>query len=253
MVKRILGISGWVIAAGAIAALGVLVLEYRSLYIKERLTSLQMVPVSSPTKLPPDWEDGRTRVLMIGDSRIQQWPTLPESETMVFAISGIGGESTGQLERRFVRDALTLSAPPDMVIIAAGVNDLVAASTTETHKAALQEEILGMTTERLTGLAKQVREAGIDVRLATIIQAAEPDQVRRLMFWDDSLYRLVTDANTRLNTAASAEGIAVLDFNAALEGGDGPLPPRFARDTLHFTANAYQSLNDFVLNELSER
>jgi len=248
---RIFSIAGWLLALGALVALGLAAREYRSLYITERLTSLQMVPAVSATELPPDWADGRTRVLMIGDSRIQDWKTPPSDARMILAASGIGGESTGQLERRFIRDALDVTPRPDVIVIAAGVNDLVAASLAENYTEAVREEVMTEIAARLVGMAAAARAQGIEPVIATIIQAAPPDRLRRLLIWDASLPALIAETNRRIRDAATAEGFAVIDFNAALEGGDGPLPARFARDTLHFTDAAYEALGAHVLDELA--
>lgn len=249
---RFMRFASWLFAGLALLACLLLVREYRTLYIAERLTSVQLVPAISATKLPMDWDAGGRRVLLIGDSRVQGWAPLLSDADLTIALSGIGRETAGQLERRFARDALALDPPPDMIIIAAGVNDLVAASMVEDWAEQIQAEAVVHVTDRLGAMAAMALARGIDVRLATIVQPASPDALRRFFYlWDDRLYGMVAETNVRIQAAAEESGAGLIDFNTALGGGNGPLPAPMALDTLHFNQTAYEVLNDYLRQRIT--
>lgn len=245
--STLLSLIGWLIALAAVCASFVLLWELQTTRAALRLETVRL-PVTA-TRLPEDWTTSRYRVLLVGDSRIRQWGVLPAAEGIAFAKSGVGGETTGQLQDRFKRDVLDISPRPDEIVLAIGINDLVAASIQTRRVEAIHARVSELMLERIQDLADLARAQGIKVRLATIIQPAAPDMTRRLLFWDDSLYRLVSDANARIN----ALGYPVIDFNAILEGGDGPLPDRFSFDTLHFNAAAYDTLSNALIREFASR
>ncbi len=242
--SRLFGILGWVLAVAGIGASVLFFSMLRESRETERLTALQMYnPARSLTQLPEDWQAGKLRVLLVGDSRIRRWTELPQNADVAFAKSGVGGETTGQLERRFQRDVLDIEPLPHEIVIAAGINDLVGASVQRKRGDGFRNAVSNQMISRLEGLAEQAQAAGIKVRIATIIQSAEPDVVRRMMFWDDNLFELVSAANTAIHAMAETSEIEVIDFNAMLRGADGPLPEEFSDDTLHFSPAAYVALN----------
>lgn len=237
---------GWILAICGMLACTFLLVMLRDLRAMERLTAVQLIPHRSATILPVDWDSDKRRVLLVGDSRIRRWDVLPTSEDVVFAKSGVGGETTGQLERRFQNDVLNIEPAPDKIIIAAGINDLVAASVQRKYNETFRTNVSDQMVERLVRLAQLAQAHGIEARIATIIQPASPDIVRRLTYWDDNLYELVADANAHISIVTSENGIKLIDFNATLNGGDGPLQDDFSDDTLHFSPDAYRVLSDWL-------
>lgn len=233
---------GWVIALAAVAACFLLFSALLETRTKERLTAVQL-PGSAETVVTENWESAPRRVMLVGDSRVRRWTVLPEVGDIAFGKSGIGGETVGQLERRFEENVLGFEPAPQELIIATGVNDLVAASLYARWGEGFQSSVVDLMKTRLGGLIDQARAEGITVQLATIIQAADPDLVRRQIFWDDSLHALITAANQQIADLANEKGVELIDFNAILEGGEGPLPANYAADTLHFTPEAYTTLN----------
>jgi len=245
---RILPSLGWVLVCVVGIGAWVTLQELRDTRADLRRETVRL-PSRPATDLPQDWQSDKYRVLLVGDSRIRQWQTLPVSQTVTFGKSAIGGETTGQLQDRFKRDVLDVTPPPDEIIFAAGINDLVAASVQTRHVPAIHTEISQLMLEQLQNMADQARARGIKTRIATIVQPTSPDLARRLLFWDDSLYALVSAANAKIPEL----GHDVIDFNAILEGGDGPMPERFSVDTLHFNAAAYMALSDALTTEYQNK
>lgn len=233
---------GWIIAVGAALAAFVVLSELIETRAQHRLETVRL-PSRPATILPENWHAKPNRVLLVGDSRIRRWDPLPTDPRIAFATSAIGGETTGQLADRFDRDVLGVSPLPDEIILASGINDLVAASVQTRHAEVIGDSVSAAVVDRLRDMADRASARGIRVRIATIVQPTTPDLTRRLLFWDDSLYTLVS----RTNRALAGLGYEMVDFNAVLEGGDGPMPERFSVDTLHFSRAAYDALNDALI------
>jgi lysophospholipase L1-like esterase len=244
--SKIMFALGWGIALAATAACFLLFDRLIETRAKERLTAIQL-PAHADTVVTENWESVARRVMLVGDSRVRRWTPLPESAGIAFGKSGVGGETLGQLERRFEDNVLGFAPAPQELILATGVNDLVAASLYARWGEGFQSAVVTQIRTRLEGLIDQARARGLTVRLATIIQAAAPDLVRQQIFWDDSLFGLIEATNRQIEDLAREKGIDVIDFNALLDGGSGPLPAIYAADTLHFSPEAYTTLNAGLL------
>jgi lysophospholipase L1-like esterase len=238
-VPRLLGAG--LLAAALMALSGALVLaglELRGREIDLRLArAIETAPSGLAPARPPAWGDARPRVLVAGDSRVAGWAPRPDIAPARLVFSGIGGETSAELRRRLERDLRVLA--PDRLVVAAGVNDLIAASLSPARAGAV---MAGLETN-LRAIAGQARAAGIEVTLLTVPRPARPGPVRRVLLWSDDLPGLVEAANARIR-AMEGPGIAVLDADAALAGPPGaPLPADLAADAVHFTPEAYTRLN----------
>lgn len=210
--------------------------------------ALELAPAALALPDMPAWNEQGLRVLVAGDSRVALWAPEPDLPGVDLRYAGIGGETTIELRRRLERD-LPLYAP-DRLVLAAGVNDLTAASRNPAHA----RQVAIALVENLRAIIMQARAAGVEVTLLTIPQAARPDPLRRALFWSDGIYGLIAETNIRIRALEDpAAGVTVLDA-AALIGGaaDEPLPARFAADTLHFNAEAYARLNEVLSGDLRE-
>lgn len=247
-ITRILGWAGWLAALLAAGACYVVLTELQETRRDVRMETLRL-PAPPANRLPETWADAEYRVLLVGDSRIAEWYTLPAVQDAVFATSGVGGETTAEIRERFARDVLELDPAPNEIVLAAGINDLVGASVQTRNVPGIYDLATDRMLEHLDAMAQEASAQGIKVRLATIVQPTEPDLQRRLLFWDDVLYELVSAANDRIGDL----GYEVVDFNQALSGGDGPLPGQFARDTLHFNPLGYETLNEALSQAFATR
>jgi len=232
----------------ALGALALAVVELRQLTAELRLAqTLELAPAALRPPAPPAWAAGLTRVLVAGDSRVARWQPRPEIPGQDLHFTGIGGETTAELRRRLSRD-LALYAP-ERLVLAAGVNDLVAASLNP----AQVEDVLAALTGNLEAIITEARAAGSEVILLTILRPARPDLLRRVFAWSPSLRPLVAEANARIRALADpAGGVTVLDVDALIGGSpNAPLPAEFTADTLHLTSAAYLRLNDLLSHVLS--
>lgn len=179
-------------------------------------------------------------IMIIGDSRISRWPMRAFGDLPVVN-KGIAGETVLQLASRFERDVLACRARS--VLIAAGINDLVAASLASGDQAG---EIVDRLPDRLISLAERASGAGAEVSIATIVPPSRPNLLRRLA-WSEKVRAYVLTVNARLRAHAWTGAVTLVDFAAALDPqGTGTLPERFRVDTLHINETAYRVLTTLV-------
>jgi lysophospholipase L1-like esterase len=188
----------------------------------------------------------KPRIVLIGDSRISQWPQDLWPQSWEVINRGIGGETAAQLKARFRSDALALS--PDAVVVESGINDLVAASYLSASQRA---EITRKTLDALQEFASSGAAARVFVAIATIIPPARPDFVR-LFIWDDRVRASVTRVNQELKGVRHLPPI--LDFSQLLHAADDAvLPNVYRKDTLHLNAAGYSLLTEATVRLLQGR
>jgi lysophospholipase L1-like esterase len=183
------------------------------------------------------------RVVLFGDSRVEQWSPLPHIDGVEIVNRGVDGETTAQMRLRFDADVLRLQ--PDVVVIQAGINDLVAASLS----AHAGDRIRQGLRDNLRQLATLSAAAGARVVLLTIIPPASPSLPRRLV-WNPDIVEDVEDVNAFIRSLDSLDGVIVVDAAGLLAPSGGELPADYAHDTLHFEPAAYATLNKAITMHL---
>ena len=173
-------------------------------------------------------------IVFFGDSRIEQWNPIPSFAGYKSVARGIGGETTAQMIPRFEADVLQLK--PAIVVIQAGINDLVAASILPEGGRIVRDTIAN-----LKWFATSARDAGIVAIVMTIVRPATPP-IWRLPVWSSSIYATVSQVNVQVRNLSEV-GARNLDADALLAVEGKALPSRFAADTLHLRPEAYQVLN----------
>lgn len=220
----------------------------RASWIKNKIAALS-APASSEyaasnANIPP--KGVKPRIVLIGDSRIAQWPTATLGDKWEVINRGIAGETVQQLAKRFDADALDLD--PDVIVIEAGINDLVAASfMDDAEKLQVQKR----TNSALQSLAGQGTAAGHHVIVATIIPPAR-SELWRFALYDASLRRLVIDFNSELRAIHWPERASLLDLILFLPPVDNAeLPDEYRRDFLHLNMAGYSHLNSALAERLN--
>lgn len=238
-----------VIAVAALAGFLLAITQLRQGIADQRLArALDLAPRALNPPLAPDWTTGAQHLLVAGDSRVAQWQPVPDIPGHDIVFSGIGGETTRELRNRLHRD-LPLYAPQTLVV-AAGINDLVAASLNPGQADMILDGLL----ENLVEITATARAGDAQVILCTIPRPARPDPLRRLLAWSDSLPGLVDTANDRIRGLASADGsIQILDLDTEI-GGESltPLSREYSTDTLHLSTTAYAQMNELLTGALRE-
>ena len=197
--------------------------------------------VEANRKLAPRGE--QLRVVAFGDSRIAQWPE-PEFADLQWVNRGVGGETTTQLDLRFADDVLDLR--PDVVVIQAGINDLVAASWSPAGRG---ERIESAAADRIAAWVAKLQAQDVRVVLFSIGPPASPSLARR-MFWRDGVAAYADASNQSLAGLADTPGVDWIDTGSVLRDADGRFHPGVARDALHWTPEGYARLNAALASAL---
>ncbi len=186
--------------------------------------------------------DLKNRLVLIGDSRVQNWKFNTEDAKWMLLNRGIGGETTAQLLYRFEKDALSLK--PKIIVIQAGINDLVAAVSPTIDNAQLIDTV----GENLKKLAVCSANHGVITILTTIIPPGRPNLIRRAV-WRNTIYEDVRVVNRNLLRWKAPKGVLVLDLSSSI-GENNALPGKFSSDCLHLNQRGYDQLNKLLLPAL---
>jgi lysophospholipase L1-like esterase len=227
----------WILALLA-AGLALCVLEMlRESWIARKVESLSGAGPIGGKCAPgaPPAVGARPRLFLIGDSAMSRWPPGLIDAKWDIVNCGMGGETTGHLVRRI--DNFDFVRSKDVVLIAAGVNDLVAASFIDPAGA---DKAIEQTLRHLSELAQAAGASARLVLLATLVPPSRPSLIR-LPVWRESLRDFVARVNEKTRTAGR-KNIVIVDFAAALETNDRRTPDAFRHDTLHLNASGYARL-----------
>jgi lysophospholipase L1-like esterase len=239
--KRFVCYSFFVVLLGSIVLNGVLFYAAKKFYTDFKITKVfpthENFYQSQNAKLP---EKTQKRVVLFGDSRIQQWKNLPQLEGFELVNRGIGGETTVQLRARFESDVLALE--PDIVILQLGMNDLVAIGLQPNSETAIVRQCR----DNLSFFVETLQAKAIEVILLTIIPPDQPS-LARLPVWSDRIPQRVTEINQEwLNLPATAK-LHIVDTAQILKNESGIWHDNVNKDTLHLTPTGYEYLNQAVI------
>lgn len=242
MIRRVkwLEVTKWIFLLGIVAsatfAVFFSILEYREQKVL-RVTFDNSDYYKSP---PSTFLLGENTIVLFGDSRIKQWNPLPVIDEVEILNRGISEETTAQMMLRFKKDVLDIQ--PNIVIIQAGINDLVASSISDHDQ---KNSIYDNSIINLGKIVDQAVQQKITVILFKIIEPYELGLIRSIL-WGNDLHHLVRKANDELLTLSDEPNVYVFDANKALHQ-EGHWKPGVNRDALHLTTQAYQLLNDEVI------
>lgn len=152
------------------------------------------------------------------------------------AISGVCGELTGDMVKRFRRDVLAHA--PASVVILGGANDL----GWNVEPADIVRNLLHM--------YEQAMGAGIRPVAVTVpsIRAEEADEAR---WWLERHVQQRLVLNRLMADSCRARGMTCLDlFAATAEPGTLQLAERYSNDGLHLTTEGYRKLADLLYQEV---
>lgn len=168
---------------------------------------------------------GVARVVFFGDSITEAWslPAIPAGARREYVNRGIGGQTTAQMLLRFRADVLALE--PRAVVLLAGTNDLAGNIGPTTVP-----EIAG----RLRSMVQLARAAGVRVLLCSVLPASAYPWASAVKPALD-----IVALNAVLRRIAQDEGVAWVDYHAALADAQGGLPREWADDGVHPNAAAY--------------
>jgi hypothetical protein len=200
--------------------------------------------------------DPRPVLLITGASYAASWeaPVLPGYRTLN---RGVGGQETSQVQARFAADLDAVR--PAAVLIWGHVNNIFRAP----------DGALDAAKERAEGdfqsMVAQAQARGLKVFVATEVTMGPPSAwgdrlstfingLRGKETYRGYINRHVREVNAALRAQAARSGVTVLDFEKALDAGDGYRRREFAQeDGSHLTPAAYAELTKFTAAQLARR
>jgi lysophospholipase L1-like esterase len=206
----------------SLAANGVLFRLAKQFYTRESAVRLQP---AGQGPYPVSGDSTKPTLLLLGDSRIEQWKTFPFASWQVMN-AGVGNETTAQILLR-ADDALA-AAKPGIVLLQAGINDLKSVPLMPERQA----QITSACVENLLELVQRSRARGARVILLSVLPAGRVAWARRLV-WSGAVAEAVKEVNHQL--AARTQGDAMvhfIDLTAYVQADDYV-------DTLHFNQAFY--------------
>ncbi|MBG6203564.1 lysophospholipase L1-like esterase [Labrenzia sp. EL_13] len=235
----------WIIAASIMVAIGfaaAFAVQGTLSSYKERKLETVFPDPASPTeksKILIKTNDGQELAIFLGDSRVARWKPLPVLPGVTIATSGRGGDTIQQIGLRFEQDVKVHE--PELVVIQAGVNDLVVASLFPERST----EIIENFKSKLCEIVLELETNGTKLILMTIVRPSKPSFLRRVV-WSDAIFSHLDDANAFIRSLARFDHVTVFDADALLSSGNETLPAKLAKDTLHFEPEAYELLNSHL-------
>ncbi len=158
--------------------------------------------------------EGIGRVLLFGDSRIQQWRPLPPVPNHDVVNRGRGDETTAQGLLRLERDVLSLE--PDVVVIQYGVNDLKSIGIFLDEADQIEFTCLS----NLRRMVGAIHDSGSEVIILTILPVGRPALSRRTT-WSDRTIAAIDRVNRELRAITDPDdGVWVIDCDSLFRVGD---------------------------------
>ena len=225
-------------------ACGWLFLQAKSSYTDYRYFRALGIGTSESTNLKYEASPaGETKVVLFGDSRVQNWIPAPEIDNTIFINAGINGETTTEMRRRFQHDVLRHQ--PDIVVMQAGVNDLTAAVTRGIED---PQELIDIMHSNMQYYIDALKDQNIQLVITSIFPNSTYSIPKRL-FWHGSLSTDIVNSNRIIEGFANSSGANYLDLSSVFYRDSSTLNRDMFIDTLHINASAYSEINK-ALSEL---
>jgi lysophospholipase L1-like esterase len=170
----------------------------------------------------------RPTVVLLGDSRIAEWP-LPAPTGGRVVNAGISGATTARILAE--APGVLREFSPDVVVIEAGINDLKLAGA----RPDLRSALVDTTAANLSRLVELARGGGARVILLDVWPAGKPSLLRLPVWNSAAVEGAVADVNARIQALEGAN-VKVCDLFSEMGGR-----PAY-RDTLHLARDAYEPL-----------
>jgi len=189
------------------------------------------------------------QVIVIGASYAGDWGT-PRLPGHTLTNRGVGGEETSAVLARFDKDVI--AAKPDAVIIWGHINDIFRAPGGDMSAGARKAK------DNLRQMIERARGAGIETIVATEITMSRPPgfmewaagiagKLLGKKSYQERVNDQVRDVNEFLRRQAAQQGLQVLDFERAMDNGEGFRRPEFSTpDGSHISQAGYDRLTAYT-------
>lgn len=211
-----------------------LFLGRKAMHYYTLLNALRLDPLELRLYSEQEAISTKKRVVMLGDSRVQAWPSI-ESESFVVYNRGIHGQTSIQVRERFVAHVQGLQ--PDIVVLQVGMNDLKTIGIFPERK----EKIVEDCKRNIQILVERIHGLGAHVILTTTIPAGPIPLVRRPV-WSDDIDIAVQKLNQHIKSI-NQDGVHIFDVAALVDETQ-------YLDALHLEKEAYKTLNHHLEKEI---
>lgn len=201
--------------------------------------------ISAATTLAIQNDRSEKLMILYGDSRIQQWKTLPNLNNTLVVNAGVAGDTALEMSRRLQQDVLRLS--PDLVLIQIGMNDLTLAATRGIND---PDKVIVRMKSNINHVVEKLLEQNIEVVLTPVLPA-RPLSIGRRIFWRNELDSRVSDTNEFLKSLAEKHSLRWIDLLKPLHDENGDLRVGWYADALHLVEDKYSELNHVVTEALN--
>lgn len=186
----------------------------------------------------------RPRVVLFGDSRMDDWRPPPSFSGVEVVNLGIGGQTSAQVLGRLEADVLPMK--PDLVVIQVCMNDLKVMGRFEPERAAIVDTCV----ENVARMVERLEAAGVKAIVTTVFPVGPVDLKKRLTIWSGSVLDAVREANERLRRLRRPN-LTLVDCDP-LFSSSGRMRSPFAKDTYHLTEAGYRALGDYLAPKIYE-
>ena len=196
---------------------------YKVIFAAALLCAVQIISLANP------------RAVFFGDSITYNWGRYRGAAFFTennFLCKGIGGETTGNMLKRFSRDVLDNN--PQVVAILAGTNDIA------------QNDGVYVTAEQISTnifyMAKMAQEKGIKVILCSLLPSSGYK-------WSSNTTPAVSvpQLNTLIEEWAANNGCEYVDYFSLFVQADGALDPKFSGDNCHPNTEGYYIMEQAIM------
>lgn len=185
-------------------------------------------------------------LVMLGDSRVHQWPTSRLERHYRVVNWGVSGATVAELLCGIGRTEAWRGA--DIYLIQIGINDLVAANATHrlSSKKRHKREILSST--ELTRLVEKIASTGKETILLDVVPPIKMDVARKFA-WGTGVAASTSRFNTVQETHLYPPNVRYEVISPLfLEEKSQLWRTEFAHDSLHWRPNAYQAIEKKIFN-----
>ena len=216
--------------------LGSLLWISKNYYKEKKIARLYSCQQESRSDLKIKASTENKRIVLFGDSRIQDWGEPYFGKNIDVINIGIGGGTTGEALCRL--DDTILNIKPEWFIIQLGINDLVAASMMSKNLRLKAETKTLYNLKRIVG---KLASTSSRVLVLTLVAPISPDILRRLI-WGEG----IAEAAERLSDALIAElpnTVEVYDMKKIFfDYNTNAWKTKYSINALHWNKEAYNAL-----------
>lgn len=176
--------------------------------------------------------------VFLGDSITRALPTHRLSREKMIVNSGVNGDQTPYMLKRFMADAIQLK--PKKIMLLGGINDLNAWIRGESYRGFSEEEIIKEITGNLREMAKLAQEYGVEMYLSSIlpIRGLQGNEVEKRE--TANINELIRRTNRLLEKIASEQEVGYLNYYPLfLDTETKELIAEITEDGLHLNEAGY--------------